>query len=630
MTASLIADGVALSAQITCVVAIAALVSFVVRIDAAAVRYHYWRAVLVLCLLLPWMQGRQATTVAGDGIASTVFSVSTIATIPVPDDAVERAGVSWPAIGVWIVVGVIALRLGGLGLGLMRLRRLRRSGRLAEPNAEHDHLQWALGTRAEIRYVPGAQPVTCGAWRPVVLLPEALRAHSLAIQRAVLTHELLHVQRRDWLWAMGEEAIRAVLWFHPAIWWLVGRVRLAREEVVDELTVLATGQRRTYLEALLVFADAPPAVPVAAFARRHHLFRRMMLISKEAVMSSKRIVFSSLVLALALLAGSWYAVAAFPMTESLRQISDGPREPHSPADMRNRASAALAVVQSAVRRVPSARQTAATGAIGPLEQTAKPITPENPIPRRTYSVTPQNPGGPDAGVVVLTLRITVNGLGRVAEVRSLSGVVGGRVGMPAPAGSGRGRGVPEVQGRAVAPPSEEFTRAAIAAVRQWIYDPPADPPIAFDVTLAFAPGSETRLLAHGGPVGAPGFRFGGPAGAPPPPPPPPPPPGGATSFNWTNGAVRIGGNIKVPTKTKDVAPVYPPIAQSARVQGVVILETLIGANGRVEDARILRSIPLLDQAALDAVRQWEFTPTLLNGNPVPVIMTTTVQFSLLQ
>jgi periplasmic protein TonB len=62
----------------------------------------------------------------------------------------------------------------------------------------------------------------------------------------------------------------------------------------------------------------------------------------------------------------------------------------------------------------------------------------------------------------------------------------------------------------------------------------------------------------------------------------------------------------------------------------VILETLIGANGRVEDARVLRSIPLLDQAALDAVRQWEFTPTLLNGNPVPVIMTTTVQFSLLQ
>ena len=83
-----------------------------------------------------------------------------------------------------------------------------------------------------------------------------------------------------------------------------------------------------------------------------------------------------------------------------------------------------------------------------------------------------------------------------------------------------------------------------------------------------------------------------------------------------------------PTKTKDVKPVYPPIAQSARVQGVVIIEATIGADGRVKDAKVLRSIPLLDQAALDAVKQWQFTPTLLNGVPVPVIMTVTVNFTL--
>ena len=75
-------------------------------------------------------------------------------------------------------------------------------------------------------------------------------------------------------------------------------------------------------------------------------------------------------------------------------------------------------------------------------------------------------------------------------------------------------------------------------------------------------------------------------------------------------------------------PQYPPIAQSARVQGIVIIEATIGPNGRVQEAKVLRSIPLLDQAALDAVRQWEFTPTLLNGVPVPVIMTVTVQFTL--
>jgi len=64
------------------------------------------------------------------------------------------------------------------------------------------------------------------------------------------------------------------------------------------------------------------------------------------------------------------------------------------------------------------------------------------------------------------------------------------------------------------------------------------------------------------------------------------------------------------------------------VQGVVILEAVIDTNGDVADARILRSIPMLDQAAVDAVRQWRFTPTLLNGVPVQVIMTVTVNFTL--
>jgi TonB family protein len=92
--------------------------------------------------------------------------------------------------------------------------------------------------------------------------------------------------------------------------------------------------------------------------------------------------------------------------------------------------------------------------------------------------------------------------------------------------------------------------------------------------------------------------------------------------------LRVGGDIKEPRKIRDVKPVYPQDALAAGVQGVVIMEAVIGPAGNVTDAKILRSVPLLDQAALDAVRQWEFTPTLLNGVPVPVIMTVTVNFSL--
>jgi TonB family protein len=103
----------------------------------------------------------------------------------------------------------------------------------------------------------------------------------------------------------------------------------------------------------------------------------------------------------------------------------------------------------------------------------------------------------------------------------------------------------------------------------------------------------------------------------PPPPPPPPPP---------DGTVRVGNGIKTPTKIKDVRPAYPPEALDAKIQGVVILEATLDRDGRVADARILRSIPGLDEAALTAVRQWEFTQTLVNGVPVPVIMTVTVNF----
>lgn len=90
--------------------------------------------------------------------------------------------------------------------------------------------------------------------------------------------------------------------------------------------------------------------------------------------------------------------------------------------------------------------------------------------------------------------------------------------------------------------------------------------------------------------------------------------------------VRVGGKIKQPMKIKDVKPVYPDMAQSAHVTGTVIVEATIGEDGKVIDAKILRSIPMLDKAALDAVRQWEYTPTLLDGVPVPVVLTVTITF----
>ena len=94
---------------------------------------------------------------------------------------------------------------------------------------------------------------------------------------------------------------------------------------------------------------------------------------------------------------------------------------------------------------------------------------------------------------------------------------------------------------------------------------------------------------------------------------PPPPPVVAAPPQ----PLRVGGAIRQPQRVRHVQPVYPPIAQSARIEGIVIIEATIGEDGQVVNARVLRSVPLLDQAALDAVRQWQYTPTLLNGVSVP-------------
>ena len=91
--------------------------------------------------------------------------------------------------------------------------------------------------------------------------------------------------------------------------------------------------------------------------------------------------------------------------------------------------------------------------------------------------------------------------------------------------------------------------------------------------------------------------------------------------------VRVGGRIRTPTKVRDVKPIYPEMARTARVQGVVTIEATVGSTGKVEETRVIRSVPMLDQAALDAVRQWEYQPTLLNGVPVPIVMTVNINFT---
>ena len=91
---------------------------------------------------------------------------------------------------------------------------------------------------------------------------------------------------------------------------------------------------------------------------------------------------------------------------------------------------------------------------------------------------------------------------------------------------------------------------------------------------------------------------------------------------------RVGGIVRPPERKVFKAPEYPPVAKSARIEGTVVLEATLDERGVVQNVTVLRSVPLLDQAAIDAVRQWRYSPTRLNGVAISIIMTVTVTFSI--
>ena len=92
--------------------------------------------------------------------------------------------------------------------------------------------------------------------------------------------------------------------------------------------------------------------------------------------------------------------------------------------------------------------------------------------------------------------------------------------------------------------------------------------------------------------------------------------------------LRVGGAIKAPVRLVNVNPVYPEDAQAAGIEGLVVLEIVIGETGAVIETQVLRSVPELDQAAIDAVTQWKYEPTLLNGEPVEIEMAVAINFTL--
>jgi len=326
----------AYSLQIALLLAIAGCLPWLLRVHSPRILLGYYQLLLLMCLLLPAVQPWKRVLPPPVPSASPSPAIPWQGTIPeeyIPGPAVfaEKPAAILLQNGISgshsLSAPIVVSGLLGLGavflllrfaLGLLRLachRRRSQSLRAVLPDIET--IARSIGAAAEFRLSGQIRsPVTFGLRRPLILLPLQFPQLTESHRRAIVCHELLHVRRRDWLFILGEQLVCILFWFHPGIWWLADRIRLKREQTVDEQAARLMPDRRQYAQALLESAFLPlgqSTVPAPLFLTRNHLRQRVVLLFREVSMSRKRKVLSlvcmTTILTLAGVAAAW----AFPL-----------------------------------------------------------------------------------------------------------------------------------------------------------------------------------------------------------------------------------------------------------------------------------------------------------------------------
>jgi beta-lactamase regulating signal transducer with metallopeptidase domain len=323
------------SAQVALLALAAGFLPRLLQIRQPRVLLVYWRALLALSLVLPVIEPWHRIQSVGAMVISPNLTGARV--IPASGSAVTHwhfpsVQIIAQVFGVVMLAG-IAARFAILAMGLLRLRQLRQASspisRFAESAAVVEEMRARVNTSAEFRLSPDVDsPVTFGFTAPVVLLPEHFPSMNARFQAAIACHELLHVRRHDWSQHLGEQVIRAALWFHPAIAWLIARVRLAREQVVDLEVVRLTEERKPYLEALLEFATGrsrTARIPAPPFLVERQLAERVALMLKEVPMSRTRLIASLTAISCCVALAATLAVLTFPLKAAPRAGENRPQ-----------------------------------------------------------------------------------------------------------------------------------------------------------------------------------------------------------------------------------------------------------------------------------------------------------------
>ncbi len=553
------------SAQVLVVVAAAAIAVWATRVHAPAVRLWFWRGTLALCLLLPAF----ASTAPAPDVSVTFGSVAASVTSARPLAQPDAWSVSILAV---VAAGVVA-RLLWIAVGLIRLWHLRRTSTSATLAPEDEALRQALAPRARVLWTERlAQPVTFGLAKPVVLLPSRMRSLEPDARRAVICHELVHVARLDWPWIVAENVVRAALWFHPAVWWLIDELQASREQVVDRDVVRRTGARKAYMEALLWFTDTPAtSLPATAFLHRRHLRARLRHLAEESPVRRIHLALATLAMVLVTGVGSAGIIRALPLDRTalglaqtsqarleIRLAEDGPGAGLSAVTVGNgrrqiylHADAIVTTIDVAEARVNDAGGGRFSVGVRFTDQGSS----------RMAAATRAHIGRPVAIVldgVVLAAPVVRSPIGDSAVLTG------------------------------------DFTRAQAEAIANRL------PPRLLGVQLRPAPWA---ALVGARPTDA------------------------AQDRPFTSK----DEGVTLPTVVSEQRPAYTQAAMDAKVQGVVGMAVVVTTEGTVGDVRVITSLDTqygLDQAAVDAMHQWRFKPGTKAGQPVPVQVEVQMTFTL--
>ncbi|MDQ6705365.1 MAG: M56 family metallopeptidase [Acidobacteriota bacterium] len=303
----------AYSAQICILVVAGAVLPRLFRMRAPGPMLIYWQCLLAVCVLLPLFEGTLPAP-AGNPAHFTV----TAALAPITSPRIRSF---FPIALALIGVGSL-IRLTWLAAGLWKLTRYRSGARQLTPAPPWmREIEDRLGTRAEVRI--SHEMTAPASFGRTILLPATWLDIHPEWQRAVVSHELLHVKRRDWPFHLLEEVVRGLFWFHPAVWWLVTRIHLTREQVVDREVLQLAIPRESYMQALLAAARWPLAhapVPAPCFSRKHELTQRLENIIEEVSMSKRRLFISLTGIAIGLAVAGHFAVWSFPLQSSTGKV----------------------------------------------------------------------------------------------------------------------------------------------------------------------------------------------------------------------------------------------------------------------------------------------------------------------